>query len=194
MNPAKSLYGSLDPIAPSSASVDASIDPSRCKCSSAFGSECKISMRAFIMTVAEMEAIVGGYHGDPFKILGPHRIQKSRGAPRWEVGAFLPHAEAAEVLLTDERVPMVRKHAQGLFVAEISGEPRLYRIAATLYGGGVVELEDPYRFPPQLSAFDLHLHGEGTHYETYNTLGSHLVEFEGVPGVSFAVWAPNAEV
>src|SRR6185369_6626001 len=110
------------------------------------------------MTVAEMEAIVGGYHGDPFKVLGPHRLQKSRGAPRWEVYAFLPHAETAEVVLANERVPMVKKHAQGLFAAQIAGELRLYRIAAKLYGGGDVEFEDPYRFPPLLSAFDLHLH------------------------------------
>src|SRR6185503_13656996 len=146
------------------------------------------------MTVAEMEAIVGGYHGDPFKVLGPHRVQKSRATPRWEVSAFLPHAETAEVVLADQRVPMSKKHEQGFFVAQLAGEPRLYRIRATLFSGASIEFEDPYRFPPLLSAFDLHLHGEGTHYETYNTLGSHLVEVEGVPGVRFAVWAPNAEV
>ena len=76
------------------------------------------------MTVAEMEAIVGGYHGDPFKVLGPHRLPKSRATPRWEVSAFLPHAESAEVVLSDQRVPMVKKHAHGLFVAQIAGEPR----------------------------------------------------------------------
>ena len=135
------------------------------------------------MTVAEMEAIVGGYHGDPFKVLGPHRVQRSRATPRWEVRAFLPHAETAEVVLADQRVPMTKKHAQGLFVAQIAGEPRLYRIWATLFGGASMDFEDPYRFPPLLSAFDLHLHGEGTHYETYNTLGSHLVEIEGVPSL-----------
>ena len=31
----------------------------------------------------------------------------------------------------------------------------------------------------RLTAFDLHLHGEGTHYETYNTLGAHLVAKTG---------------
>src|SRR2546426_11218123 len=113
MNPKKSLYGALDPVAPSSISVRGSIEPSRCRCNSAFGSECKISIRLLIMTVAEMDAIVGGYHGDPFKVLGPHRIQKPRGTPRWEVWAFLPHAETAEVVLPDASVPMMKKHAQG---------------------------------------------------------------------------------
>ena len=69
---------------------------------------------------------------------------------------------------------MVKKHAQGLFAAQIAGELRLYRIAARLYDGSAVEFEDPYRFPPLLSDFDLHLHGEGTHYETYNSLGAHI--------------------
>ena len=55
-------------------------------------------------------------------------------------------------------------------------------------------MDDPYRFPPLLTAFELHLHGEGTNYETYGTLGAHLVTCEGVEGVRFAVWAPNAEV
>jgi 1,4-alpha-glucan branching enzyme len=146
------------------------------------------------MTVAEIEAIVGGYHGDPFKILGPHRIQKPRGMRRWELRAFLPQAESAVVVLGEDRVAMERKHEQGFFVAQMEGEPRLYRLQIALPGGETQELEDPYRFPPLLSAFDLHLHGEGTHYETYNMLGAHLVESEGVPGVRFAVWAPNAEV
>jgi 1,4-alpha-glucan branching enzyme len=146
------------------------------------------------MTVAEIEAIVGGYHGDPFRILGPHRVQKLRGATSWEVRAFLPQAESAEVVLEDARVVMERKNPQGFFIAQMDGDPRLYRLSAKLSGGGRVELEDPYRFPPLLSDFDLHLHGEGTHYETYDMLGAHLVESEGVPGVRFAVWAPNAEV
>jgi hypothetical protein len=61
-----------------------------------------------------------------------------------------------------------------------------------LWNGEVVSIEDPYRFPPLLTDFELYLHGEGTHYETYNSMGAHLVTCEGVPGVRFAVWAPNA--
>jgi 1,4-alpha-glucan branching enzyme len=48
-------------------------------------------------------------------------------------------------------------------------------------------------FPPLLTDFDLHLHGEGTHYQAYRMLGAHVVELDGVQGVRFAVWAPNAE-
>ena len=43
-----------------------------------------------------------------------------------------------------------------------------------------------------LTDFDLHLLAEGTHYRTYEKLGAHLREVNGVAGVQFAVWAPNA--
>jgi 1,4-alpha-glucan branching enzyme len=43
-----------------------------------------------------------------------------------------------------------------------------------------------------LTDFDLHLIAEGTHYRTYEKLGAHLTERNGVAGVDFAVWAPNA--
>ncbi len=40
---------------------------------------------------------------------------------------------------------------------------------------------------------DLHLWSEGTNYRAYRSLGSHRAVVGGVAGVSFAVWAPNAE-
>ena len=44
-----------------------------------------------------------------------------------------------------------------------------------------------------LTEYDLYLLGEGTHYKSYEKLGAHLMELEGVRGVAFAVWAPNAQ-
>ena len=43
-----------------------------------------------------------------------------------------------------------------------------------------------------LTSYDLHLLGEGTHFDAFNKLGAHLIEHDGVSGVHFAVWAPNA--
>ena len=60
------------------------------------------------------------------------------------------------------------------------------------FGETVVELEDPYRFPPVLSDLDLYLLGEGTHLTLYDKLGAHPIVHEGVAGVVFAVFAPNA--
>ena len=121
-------------------------------------------------------------------------MRKRGTLPRWEVRAFLPHAKSAWVVLDDRVVDMNKAHDHGFFVGLITGERRRYHLRAELYEAGTVEFEDPYRFPPLLSSFDLHLHAEGTHYEAYNTLGAHLVEVDGIAGVRFAVWAPNAEV
>ena len=44
-----------------------------------------------------------------------------------------------------------------------------------------------------LTAFDLRLLAEGNHCDSYEKLGAHLVEIEGVKGTRFAVWAPNAK-
>jgi len=45
---------------------------------------------------------------------------------------------------------------------------------------------------PWMTGDDLHWFNEGTHCHVYRKMGAHPVEQNGVPGVSFAVWAPNA--
>ncbi|MEN6537156.1 MAG: 1,4-alpha-glucan branching protein GlgB [Bryobacteraceae bacterium] len=146
------------------------------------------------MIESEREALVGGYHGDPFRILGPHAVDGTEGSARWEVRAFLPQASEAAVLAGGSVWPMEEPHHDGYFVATLDGEPLSYRFRLKLWDGRTVEIEDAYRFPPLISDYDLYLHSEGTLHEAYETLGAHIVEVEGVSGVRFAVWAPNAEV
>ncbi len=55
------------------------------------------------------------------------------------------------------------------------------------------EAEDPYRFPPVLGALDVYLMAEGSHRRIFERLGAHPTKFEGIDGVAFAVWAPNAK-
>jgi 1,4-alpha-glucan branching enzyme len=50
-----------------------------------------------------------------------------------------------------------------------------------------------HEFRALLGDIDLHLFGEGKHLRIYEKLGAHLITHEGVSGVAFAVWAPNAE-
>jgi 1,4-alpha-glucan branching enzyme len=147
------------------------------------------------VTNAEVEAIVGGYHGDPFRVLGPHLVaQKHQTGDSWEIRAFLPHAQDAQVVLNGAAAPMKKKHPTGFYVASFNQQPGPYTLRLKLWDGSLVETQDPYRFPPLLTDFDLHLHAEGTNYESYNMLGAHPSVVDGVAGVRFAVWAPNAEV
>src|SRR4051794_37176633 len=119
------------------------------------------------MTAEEIEAIVGGFHGDSFRILGPHGVRKRGAQARWEVRAFLPHAESAEVVIANVRFEMVRQHPQGFFCGSLPGSPRAYQILARLWDGREIEIDDPYRYGPQLSDSDIYLHTEGTLYAAY---------------------------
>ena len=143
---------------------------------------------------ADVTAIVGGQHGDPFAVLGPHRV-KARGRSAIAVRAFLPGATLAQVVSHGEAPrEMEQVHPDGLFEALFPKrqEPFPYRLRVVDAGGQIAESEDPYRFPPALSDYDLHLLGEGTHYGAHERLGAHLREVDGAAGVAFAVWAPNA--
>jgi len=141
------------------------------------------------MTPQEQEAILNGTHGDPFSVLGPHPSGNG-----WEVRAFLPQAMDVSVVTGAGAAHMRKTHSEGFFTATPGGDPGDYKLQLTLWNGATAVIEDPYRFPPLVSDFDLHIHGEGTQYESYRTMGAHLVECEGVRGVRFALWAPNAEV
>src|SRR5215510_10873029 len=105
------------------------------------------------MTAHEIEAITGGYHGDAFRILGPHAVRMKAGQARWEVRAFLPQAESAEAAAGDLSSVMEKKHQDGFFVAILNGTPSPYVIRARLWDGREIEIDDPYRFPIQISDY-----------------------------------------
>ena len=52
---------------------------------------------------------------------------------------------------------------------------------------------NPNNFLPTLTPTDLHLFSKGDDHRVYRKLGGHLRQRQGVPGASFAVWAPNAK-
>jgi 1,4-alpha-glucan branching enzyme len=136
---------------------------------------------------SEARAIVEGRHSDPFHYLGRHREND-----RQVVRAYLP--EASEVHVVDEHgkeSTLTRIHDAGLFLGSLADGAERYRLRAR-YGTDTVELEDPYRFPPILSEFDLYLLGEGTHQRLYDKLGAHPMTMDGVDGIGFVVLAPNA--
>ena len=136
---------------------------------------------------AEAYAIVEGRHSDPFHYLGLHAEGGSN-----VVRAFLPEASNVEAIGEHgETAALARVHDAGLFVGAMPNGSKRYQLRAR-FGNTVVDLDDPYRFPPVLSDFDLYLLGEGTHQRIYDKLGAHPITLDGVPGVAFVVLAPNA--
>jgi 1,4-alpha-glucan branching enzyme len=125
--------------------------------------------------------------GDPFSFLGPHAQGDETLVRVW-----LPGADAVDLLASDGSAlgRMQRSDPEGLFELRL---PQLQRYRLRIHWpGSVQETEDPYAFGPLLGDTDLYLFAEGNHRQLWRCLGAAPVEHEGVPGVRFAVWAPNA--
>lgn len=140
-----------------------------------------------------IQKITEGLYPDPFSVLGMH----PEGEGLIIIRSFLPWAEKAWVIqdATGQAVSMERRHDGGIFEAVFSAPDRFgYRIRTRRADGSISEFMDPYSFGRVLTDYDLHLIGEGSHYNTYEKMGAHVAEIGGISGVHFAVWAPNAKV
>ena len=132
-------------------------------------------------------------HDDPFGVLGLHQIGQV-----WVVRSLRP--DAKEVAIVDRhhverRFPATRLAKEGLFEAQLDGvtEAFDYLLEITTWSGETFQISDPYSYGPILGELDTYLYSVGNHYEIYEKLGAHLTEINGHAGVSFAVWAPNAQ-
>ena len=138
------------------------------------------------------KALIDGDYADSFGYLGPHR----KASGDFVVRSFQPGATAVTVIDRDTGAPIAkaeRLHTAGLFAAEISTDGRAPRYRLRIHWPkGDQDIEDPYRFPSALGELDLHLLAEGSHFNSYEKMGAHITEIDGVRGVNFAVWAPNA--
>ena len=139
---------------------------------------------------ADIEALLGARHRDPFAVLGPHLDDD--GVTR--VRVFQPGAAALELLDAAAAVlgRSVPQHAAGFFELIAPAGLGDYRLRAHWQSGGEQVFDDPYRHPPLLGAYDLWLFGEGTHLRPHRLLGAEPCESLGVRGTRFAVWAPHA--
>jgi 1,4-alpha-glucan branching enzyme len=149
------------------------------------------------ISTEQIDKIVGNQHHDPFAVLGSHMVESDRtvGKAKWQVRAYLPNAEAATVILPQDRTEykMQSYHNPHFFVCEIE-TPELANYQLRVKEGEHERvIHDPYAFrSPLLTDFDIHLFAEGNHHRIYEKLGSHPTTINGVAGVNFAVWAPNA--
>jgi 1,4-alpha-glucan branching enzyme len=137
-------------------------------------------------------ALVNGNHGAPEQILGPHAEKKGHVTIRtlWPGAAAVALVRAS----TGERLEMSKVREEGLFEVSAEGDwpAGSYHFAIRGTDGQEFAAGDPYAFPSRFGEMDVYLLREGKHLYSYEKLGGHLCELEGVSGVAFALWAPNA--
>jgi 1,4-alpha-glucan branching enzyme len=138
----------------------------------------------------DVAAIVGARHPDPFSVLGLHATPDGVA-----LRAFVPGAQELHVQDTNGGTiaTLSQRHPDGFFEGLVTGRGNhfIYCLRAT-NGGDSWTLHDPYMFGAILGEMDDHLLVEGTHKHLYERLGAHPMVVDGIPGVHFAVWAPNA--
>src|SRR5690606_35943089 len=156
----------------------------------------RVQVMAAATSEQDIQHIIHGEHPNPFAVLGMHRVDLPSG-PATIVRALLPGARNVWVVdATDETITLMkRRDPRGFWEAVFDGaEARFpYRYLAEWEDGTQAEMLDPYSFPTVLGELDLHLLAEGRDLQLYRKLGAHPDVIDGVEGVRFAVWAPNAQ-
>ncbi len=152
------------------------------------------------LDMKSLYALQDGRHETPRDFLGPQQLQQDDGNSVCPclVRAFLPDADEVWIVNPSRTVEqeMKRVHESGLF--EVICEKNVFETDRGRYklkvhqGETTKMMNDPYAYGSMLTELDLYLFNEGNHYEIYEKLGAHLREVDGVQGVNFAVWAPNA--
>jgi len=147
-------------------------------------------------SLLDIQQIVALKHRDPHHVLGMHEVSVN-GKDCLAARAFVPQAKS--IRLIDSKNPeaswqMEKIHLDGFFEAVIRDRSEWfrYRLIHEGYNGEVWESYDPYSFFPLISELDTYLFAQGTHYKIYDKLGAHPMEVDGVSGVLFGLWAPNA--
>ncbi|MDX8399682.1 MAG: 1,4-alpha-glucan branching protein GlgB [Gallionellaceae bacterium] len=125
---------------------------------------------------------------DPFAYLGLHQEPKG-----FVLRFFQPYASEISLVTSQGNEKLSQIHADGLFEWRGTNSPSHPYQLQVLSDGESSLVYDPYAFPAQISSYDLHLFNEGRLHQGYRVLGSHVTKVDGITGIRFAVWAPNAE-
>ena len=140
-----------------------------------------------------VESLFLATHSDVFAYLGRHRLAEGDEVVRvlipGAVSVDIVNRRSGELIVPSEKID-----ERGFFVAVLPDEAPDYALSIryTEDSEPVIE-EDPYHFSSALQDMDSWLLAEGKHLRPYETLGAHFAKLDGVKGVRFAVWAPNAQ-
>jgi 1,4-alpha-glucan branching enzyme len=149
-----------------------------------------------ILSPEELRSLVELTHQSPHTLLGMHPLGDTSGLV---VRALLPDAAKIVIQPTHEKekpkLELKRIPKTDVFeaVTKLASKVYAYDLVITDRQGRTRRTRDAFSFLPTLGESDLFLFGKGDERKIYEKLGAQLRVIDGVPGTSFAVWAPNAQ-
>ncbi len=145
----------------------------------------------FAINWMEVQALVEAKHDNPHHILGIHECIDDV-----YINVYIPGARFVVAIdkTTKKKYSLISDRIDGFFTIKIKNTKKfMYSLKVTFDNGYDVEFVDPYIFEPVIDSIDISRFNEGVHYEIYEKLGAHPMIVDGISGVLFAVWAPNAD-
>ncbi|GLX83289.1 1,4-alpha-glucan branching protein GlgB [Thalassotalea eurytherma] len=139
-----------------------------------------------------VKAIKNAIHDQPHQVLGVSADESGY----LTVSCFMPSAQQVSIYAKNTKKVIAKLNKvddSGFFSKKLRRKKHFEYLLEVTINGSTSRIEDPYAFSPTLGELDIHLLSEGNHLHPYNILGAHQKTINGVSGVSFAVWAPNAK-
>ena len=145
-----------------------------------------------LVTQSVINQFFDGTHSDPFSVLGMHETDNGI-----EIRALLPDACRVSVIDKENQDTVCELDClddRGFFAGVVPKTRDFFAYQLQVYWGKESQiLEDPYRYHPMINDLDEWLLAEGSFLRPYEVLGAHFIECDGVSGVNFRLWAPNAK-
>ncbi|MBR4574777.1 MAG: 1,4-alpha-glucan branching protein GlgB [Lachnospiraceae bacterium] len=142
-----------------------------------------------MMDWARVEQIVYSEEDDPHGYLGAHFVKGG-----WMISCFIPNADKVSVICNEKEYRMDMMDEEGFFsvlIRSLTKTKISYHFKVTKNKDTYI-VQDPYRFRSAFDQKTLRAFNAGICYDIYEHLGAHVRKTEGISGVNFAVWAPNA--
>ena len=138
--------------------------------------------------VQDGERLENCRHDHPLSVLGPQP-----GDQGWTVRVWMPEAQRVTLLLGSEEIVTSTPNHPWIFEASTSSDPGTNYKVRVERGGITHEQHDPWAFRQEwMGEMDRHLFAEGNHHHIWQRMGAHLTQIDGISGVMFCLWAPNA--
>ncbi len=122
---------------------------------------------------------------NPHALLGLHAVGEGREIRLWRPGSAHVYLKIGETVQQAEQI-----HPAGLFCCPFPSH--LSFLDYRIYHHSGLLAADPYAFWPTFGEVDQYLFAKGVHYQISHKMGARVCEHQGVYGVKFAVWAPEA--